>query len=116
MVRFLNTIIKFSMMGSLVLRERTGKFLGPAERLLARYLSVNPYTIKDGFEKSSQDLRNRMLEWGEPRPNYFRNLALASQAQPQAQAQAQPQAQNQAQAQNPTLSTLLEGGGTIKKF
>jgi hypothetical protein len=49
MTRLLNTIIKdYTMMSSLVLRNGTGKFIGPAETRVAEFIGANRSIVKDG--------------------------------------------------------------------
>jgi hypothetical protein len=63
MARLLNTIIKdYSMMSSSVLRTKTGKFLGPAETLVAQYIGADKSIVKDG-QKKLQGGRSRTKKY-----------------------------------------------------
>ena len=49
MTRLLNTIIKdYTIMSSLVLRNGTGKFIGPAETRIAEFIGADRSIVKDG--------------------------------------------------------------------
>ena len=85
LARFLNSIIldyysiipevfRFSgaMRDIAVRKGRPTPFIGPAEKRVAQYTGSG-FSVVDGFEASSDDLKERMKD-----PNYFKNLALAT--------------------------------------